>query len=96
MAVVDFSGWSRLLAVPALFGAMNFIEGTFITPRVVGEQVGLNPLEAMLALVLGGSAFGLLGLILAIPVAGIAKTLLRDLLKLYRASRLYLGKGGRR
>lgn len=92
VAVVDFSSWGQLLAVPLIFGAMNFIEGTFITPRIVGEQVGLNPLEAMLAMVLGGSAFGLLGLVLAIPAAGIAKTLLGDLLALYRESQLYRGK----
>jgi predicted PurR-regulated permease PerM len=96
MAVVDFDGWGRLLAVPLLFGAVNFIEGTFITPRVVGDQVGLSPLQAMLALMLGASAAGLLGMVLAIPVAGVAKTLLSDLGQLYRRSQLYQGPRAKR
>lgn len=93
MALVDFGGWGRVLALPALFAAVNFIEGTFITPRIVGEHVGLSPLQAMLALVLGAAMAGLLGLVLAIPLAGALKALLLDLDQVYRGSRLFLGPG---
>jgi predicted PurR-regulated permease PerM len=92
MALVDFTGWGRFLAIPALFAAANFLEGNFITPKVVGNKVGLSPVQTILALIIGGQVAGLLGLIIAIPVAGSLKVLLLDLLKAYQKSELYQGR----
>ena len=85
MAAVDFAGWGRLVGVLAVFGACQFAEGAFITPRVVGDKVGLSPLESIIALILGGEFGGLAGLVLAIPVAGTLKIYGRDALAAYRA-----------
>lgn len=89
MVLVDFTGWGRVLAVPALFAAVNWAEGNFLTPRLVGDKVGLNPVEIMVALIVGGELAGFAGLILAIPAAGILKAWLRDAVALYRTSELY-------
>jgi predicted PurR-regulated permease PerM len=45
------------------------VEGSFITPKIVGESVGVHPLGVMLALIIGGELFGLFGLIAGIPAA---------------------------
>jgi predicted PurR-regulated permease PerM len=65
------------------FIAINQIEGHVISPLVVGESVGLSPLIIILALLTGGELFGLAGLLLAVPVAGIIKVLLVNLLPRY-------------
>jgi predicted PurR-regulated permease PerM len=92
MALVDFNGWGRLAAIPILFGAANFIEGTFITPKIVGDKVGLSPVQTIVALIIGGQAAGFLGLLIAIPVAGSIKVFLLDLIERYRRSEFYRDK----
>ncbi|MBI4396141.1 MAG: AI-2E family transporter [Elusimicrobia bacterium] len=92
LAMVDFPGWARFLAIPALFAAANFVEGNFITPKIVGKKVGLSTAQAILALLLGGKIGGLVGLIVAVPVAGCAKVLLLDGIEKYRRSSLYAPK----
>ena len=90
MALVDFRGGGQLLAIVGLFAAMNFIEGNFITPKVVGDKVGLSPLWAIISLIIGGRAGGLFGMIVAIPVAGTIKVLLHDVLSGYRRSDYFI------
>lgn len=89
MGLVDFQSWGQVLAIPLLFGGMNLLEGTFITPRVVGRKVGLSPVETLLALVVGGELAGLVGLLIAVPLAGVLKLLLTDLARDYRNSAFY-------
>ena len=69
IAVSD--SWWQPLLVFILFGTIQFIEGNFITPKVVGNQVSLNPLIAILSLFVGASIWGLSGVVLAIPMAAI-------------------------
>jgi predicted PurR-regulated permease PerM len=92
IAVVDFNGWGPLLAVPVVFGVCQLLEGFVITPRVVGDKVGLSPLETLIALILGGEVAGFLGLILAIPTAGCIKVWGAHALKAWRESDVY-GQG---
>ena len=63
--------WWQPLLVFFLFGTIQFIEGNFITPKVVGDQVSLNPLTAIMALIIGAWIWGLSGVVLAIPMAAI-------------------------
>ncbi len=65
------------------FIVINQIEGHVISPLVVGESVGLSPLFIVIALLAGGELFGLVGLVLAVPVAGIIKVLLVNLVPRY-------------
>jgi predicted PurR-regulated permease PerM len=92
MVLVEGDGFGRLIAIPILFGALNFIEGTFITPQIVGDKVGLSAPQTMLALILGAEMAGFVGMIIAIPLAGSIKVLLLDLVDGYKKSKYFEDK----
>ncbi len=77
MAFVTFGDFIHVVGVWILFGLIQFLEGTFITPNIVGNKVGLSPLVVILALVAGGSLFGLIGILLAIPGVATFRVLAR-------------------
>lgn len=77
MALVTFGDMQHVLWVWLVFAVVQALDGTFITPRVVGESVGLPPLVVILALFAGGQLFGLLGIFLAIPTAAVVRVLAR-------------------
>jgi predicted PurR-regulated permease PerM len=79
MSLVVFGDWSHLLQVWGIFAVVQFLEGTFITPSIMGKNVGLSPLVVLLALLIGGQLLGLLGLLLAIPLTAAFKILLTEL-----------------
>ncbi|MBY5958403.1 AI-2E family transporter [Membranicola marinus] len=64
------------LGVLVWFQIVQFFEGNFITPNIVGGKVNISPLIAIIALLLGGKLFGLAGLILAMPMVAVTKVLL--------------------
>jgi predicted PurR-regulated permease PerM len=92
VALVQFwpDFWSIAL-VAAIFGAGQFLEGNFLSPKLVGKSVGLHPVWLMFALFAFGYAFGFVGLLLAVPLAAAAGVLVRFGLQQYLSSRLYLG-----
>lgn len=61
------------LAVIAIFGFVQFLEGNFITPNIIGSKVNVNPMAAIVALIIGAKIWGIVGMILAIPICGILK-----------------------
>ncbi|PHN05053.1 AI-2E family transporter [Flavilitoribacter nigricans] len=75
--------WWQPLAVLILYFTIQSIEGNFITPKVVGGSVKINPLAAIVALLVGGAIWGVAGLILALPVVATMRTLFThfDILK---------------
>lgn len=64
------------LGVIGIMSAVQFLEGNFITPNIVGSKVSINPLAAIVMLLLGGKLWGLAGLILALPMTAIIKVIL--------------------
>ncbi len=91
MVLLEWSGWAPLIGVLVVFGAVQALEGYVITPRIVGEKVGLSPVVVIIVLLLGGEVLGILGVLLAIPIAGIARVLLPDLVAMYKGSHFYTG-----
>ncbi len=61
------------IGVVAVFAVVQFLEGNFITPNVIGSQVSINPFMALIALVIGGQLWGISGMILFVPLLGILK-----------------------
>ena len=94
LAAVQFgpTDWLMLGLTAGLFGIGQFIEGNFLTPKLVGERVGLHPVWVIFALLAGGSLFGFLGVMLAVPVAAAIGVLIRFALGQYLASPLYAGQ----
>jgi predicted PurR-regulated permease PerM len=84
-------GWNpaQLAGVVLAYAVVQSLEGFVITPRIVGKTVGLQEGWVLLALFVGGEIFGFLGVLLAVPVAAVAKIFVLRGLEAYRASTLY-------
>jgi predicted PurR-regulated permease PerM len=84
----------ELLILAVIFFVGQAIEGNYLTPKLVGERVKLHAVWVLFALLAGGSLFGFLGMLLAVPVAAVIGVLVRFALDHYLASPLFLGQGG--
>ncbi len=91
MALLKFHDLLHPLLCLGWFGLVQALEGMVITPRVVGDSVGLHPLAAIVALLIGGQLFGLMGMLLAVPVTAVLLVFLRSLSDYYRDSPFYRG-----
>lgn len=89
IAFAQFNEMSQILQVVAVFAAGQFLEGNFLTPKLVGDSVGLHPVWIMFALLAGGVLLGFLGLMIAVPVAAVLGVLLRHQIDNYKQSSLY-------
>ena len=63
--------------VVLLFAVVNQVESSIISPNILGEHVGLHPVTVIFSIISGGYLFGILGVILAVPVTSIVKVTLR-------------------
>lgn len=91
LSLIDFTGWGKVVGVVAAYIVIQLLEGFVITPRVVGEKVGLPPVWVLIALLVGAELFGFLGVLLALPTAAVLKIFVMRGLRGYRSSRLYSG-----
>jgi predicted PurR-regulated permease PerM len=91
MALLKFHDILHPLLCLGWFGIVQTFEGMVITPRVVGNTVGLHPLVTIVALLIGGQLFGLMGMLLAVPVTAVLQVFLRSLANYYRSSDFYRG-----
>ncbi len=92
LVITQYGTLPKIVAVLVVFGIGQFFEGNFLTPKLVGENIGLHPVWVMFALLAGGVLLGLLGMIIAVPCAAIIGVLLKYLIKNYKQSSMYLGK----
>ncbi|MCO4768940.1 MAG: AI-2E family transporter [Deltaproteobacteria bacterium] len=69
MAVLKFGVSFEVLKVWLVFGVVQGLEGAVLTPKIVGDSVGLHPVTVMVSLLVGASLFGILGMLMAVPVA---------------------------
>ncbi len=83
-----------MLVIVGIFVVGQFIEGNFLSPKLVGGSIGLHPVWLMFALFAFGYIFGFVGLLLAVPMAAAAGVLVRFALAQYLASKLYRGIPG--
>jgi predicted PurR-regulated permease PerM len=92
-ALVQYGDWQHLAGVLAVFGIGQLIESYWLTPKLVGDRIGLHPMAVIFAVLAGGQLFGFLGMLLALPVAAVANVLLHYAQERYTHSRLYAGDG---
>jgi len=86
--------WHMVAGVLGVFLVGQVLEGNFLTPKLVGESVGLHPVWLIFSLLAFGSLFGFVGLLVAVPVAAMIGVLVRFALESYMASPLYKGRNG--
>lgn len=91
LAIVQF--WpDQTLSIAFVFGIYVFgqvMEGYVLTPKLVGDSIGLHPVWVMFGVLAGGVLFGFVGMLLALPVSAVVGVLARYGLERYLASRLY-------
>jgi predicted PurR-regulated permease PerM len=92
IALVSGSVGISLVKVAAVYGISQLLEATVISPRIVGESVGLHPVWVVLALALGGFYFGFVGLLIGVPAAAVTKLLIFRGLERYKSSDFYQGR----
>ena len=95
LAFVQFDNTMSIGLVASVFIVGQSLEGYFLTPKLVGDRVGLHPVWILFGLFAGGSLMGFTGVLIAVPVAAILGVLVRFGLRQYRASGLY-GEPGQR
>jgi predicted PurR-regulated permease PerM len=83
--------WQFAVAVASVFIIGQIIEGNLLTPKIVGDRVGLHPLWIFFALMAGASLLGFLGLLIAVPVAAIISVLAAFAIRQYKSSPFYKG-----
>lgn len=90
MSLVGGGGWPQLIGVVIAYSLIQAVEGFVITPRVIGTAVGLRDIWVLLALFVCGELFGFLGVLLALPLAAVAKIFVARAVEHYRTTDLFL------
>ena len=88
-ALMQYDTWGPVGLVVGIFVIGQLIEGNYLTPKLVGDQVGLHPVWVIFALMAGGTLFGFVGVLLAVPVAAVIGVVTRFSLDQYKDSNLY-------
>lgn len=91
LAIVQFYDIWMTGAVVVVFAIGQAVESNYLTPKLVGERIGLHPVWVMFALLAGGALFGFLGILVAMPVAAALGVLIRFAFARYRESVYYHG-----
>jgi predicted PurR-regulated permease PerM len=95
LALFQFWGeWISIAGVAAIFVAGQVVEGNVLTPKLVGNSVGLHPVWLILALSVFGALFGFVGMLVAVPVAAAIGVIARFGVNQYQHSLLYRGRSG--
>jgi len=88
---LQFPPYDALLMVGVVYGLGQVIESFVLTPRLVGERIGLHPLHVIFALMAFGELFGFVGVLVALPASAVLLVAIRRVQSQYQASRLYRG-----
>ena len=89
--VLQFAGWHGLVGVAVVYGVGQLLESFVLTPRLVGERIGMSPLTVIFALLAFGHLFGFVGVLIALPVSAVLVVAVRRLRAVYLASELFGG-----
>jgi predicted PurR-regulated permease PerM len=95
LGVALVEGWPSprlFLMALGIVGCGQFLEGYVVSPKLVGESIGLHPVWLMFALLAFGELFGFVGLIVAVPTAAAIGVIVRHLIAVYLTSSIYRGQ----
>jgi predicted PurR-regulated permease PerM len=91
-SIIQFDTYTPIFFVAGIFLVGQVVEGNFLTPKLIGEAVGLHPVWVIFALLTGATLFGFLGVLLALPIAVVVAVLIRFSLSSYLESEIYSGE----
>ena len=81
--------FTQVLSVLGVFGLVQVLEGTILTPLLVGDKIGLHPVTVIFAVMAGGQLFGFFGILVALPVAAVLAVIMRHIRASYKQSQIY-------
>jgi predicted PurR-regulated permease PerM len=87
--LLQFLSVKAVVMVAVVYGTGQVIESLFVTPRFVGERIGLHPLAVIFALLAFGQLFGFVGVLVALPASAVLLVAIRRARQTYLASKLY-------
>lgn len=88
-ALLQFDSWYSILWVWGVFCLGQFLESFFITPKIVGDRIGLSPFWVIFSLMAFGQLMGFVGMLIGLPLAAVSLVLLREGAALYLGSNFY-------
>ena len=89
--LLQFASFKAVIMVAVVYGAGQLIESFWLTPKLVGERIGLHPLAVIFALLAMGQLFGFVGVLVALPVSAVLLVAIRRARNQYFSSNLYQG-----
>jgi predicted PurR-regulated permease PerM len=89
LAASQFGTWTEVFLVGSIFLIGQLAEANFLTPKLIGDRIHLHPVWVIFALFAGGTLFGFVGVLIAVPAAAVIGVLIRFALTRYRGSTLY-------
>jgi predicted PurR-regulated permease PerM len=90
--LLQFAGWYGLVVVAVVYGIGQVVESLYLTPRLVGERIGLPPLAVIFALLAFGHLLGFVGILIALPLSAVVLVAFRRVTSAYLGSALYRGQ----
>ncbi len=93
MTGLEWQGWGQVLWVLGVHLTIQSLEGFVITPKIMGDTVGLSAITVLFALLVGGELLGFTGVLLALPAAAVIKVLAGRAVGHYRGSPAFVGAG---
>jgi predicted PurR-regulated permease PerM len=90
--LLEFASFKAVIMVAVVYGAGQLMESLVLTPRLVGERIGLHPLAVIFALLAFGQLFGFVGVLIALPASAVLLVGIRRIRAQYLTSDLYRGK----
>ena len=90
--LLQFASIKALVMVAVVYGIGQLVESLVLTPRLVGERIGLHPLAVIFALLAFGQVFGFVGVLIALPASAVLLVAIRRIKERYMASKLYKGQ----
>ena len=90
--LLQFASIKALVMVAVVYGIGQVVESLYLTPRLVGERIGLHPLAVIFALLAFGQVFGFVGVLIALPLSAVLLVALRRIKQRYMTSKLYKGQ----
>lgn len=89
LALFQFHDFKHIIYILITFGIGQILEGTVITPRIMGKGLGLSPVMIILSILICSQLLGFLGLLLAVPIASTVKVFIDEFLLKYKSSQYY-------